>query len=258
MTPTCARESCQRRAWRWGKGYCEHHAFALGIREHRVPSAPVTAHLQACLAAGATRHAIAEQTGVDLNIVSYTARGERKTMHAATARRLMKATPTMNDKPPVWPIARRLRSLRAAGWTLAELHDGTGLDVATIIDLSEDRPSHLMPATDRAVRGFYAAHRNDPVKTPHPRVAKRGWPTPWAWDDIDDPTEVPDPAFESLSDLLAALVRRMGSQKDVADAVGMHPGHLHNLLTGRYAGSAKWEPIFRDLWKSLTTQEAAA
>jgi hypothetical protein len=92
----CARKGCTRRAWRWGKTYCQPHARALGLAHHRVDAAPIRAHVQACIDAGATIQGIADDTGA-----SYTS--TYKLMPAAPA-------PPSAAPPPTRLLHRHTRT----------------------------------------------------------------------------------------------------------------------------------------------------
>lgn len=130
-----------------------------------------------------------------------------------------------------WRYGRRLQALRAAGVDYATLTRETTLDreaIDTLIayacrhakrlgsriqvpnDTAFDRdndshndngnnaPDWLTRQHARLIVRCYAAHCADPVDTPHPQVpayatgaARKSWPLPFCWNDIDDAAEQP-------------------------------------------------------------------
>ncbi|WP_066584026.1 helix-turn-helix domain-containing protein [Corynebacterium provencense] len=164
---------------------------------------------------------------------------------------------------PPWALRRRLRALQAQGYTPEWIAKKIQANVSDVTTWSTDPHSAIKsPTTSRRIVRLYDwvdEHTGGRIRDtgPTPEATANGWFPPAAWDDIDNPDENPAVTEGALQDLLKALVDRMGSQKQVADAVGISTGHLYNLLTGRYHESKKWERAFRDLWESLATQAAA-
>lgn len=125
-----------------------------------------------------------------------------------------------------WRYGRRLQALRAAGVDYATLTRETTLDRGEIDTLiayacrhakrlgsriqvpdnatfdrdndDNDAPDWLTRQHARLIVRCYAAHCADPVDTPVPQVpayatgaARKSWPLPFCWNDIDDAAEQP-------------------------------------------------------------------
>lgn len=86
---------------------------------------------------------------------------------------------------PMWPLVRRLRSLRALGITANEMAAETGLPaewVNIVIDFDLERASGELNET---VRDYYTAHQRD-VYRPSEADELLPWPVPMDWDNIDN------------------------------------------------------------------------
>lgn len=191
MTDKCKRGQCPNRAWKWGHGYCAKHARVLAaIDGHgRIPADRIREHLKAVVAAGGIPSRIDEGCQVSNGVTLRIIRGQR-TVQASVAQRLEAATPEMGLARPAWPICRRVRALRAAGWGIPKLAEAWGMSVASVENLCREDRKYVHKATDRVIRDFYTAHECDPLRTPTARTAAHLWATPWDWDDIDNPHEL--------------------------------------------------------------------
>lgn len=164
---------------------------------------------------------------------------------------------------PMWQLRRRLQAMQAQGFDTVWIARHLDATPAQVAQWCTDPAVHIIsPTISRRIKNLFdwlEEHTGGRLRDtgPTPEATAHNWFPPAAWDDIDNPDENPAVTEGTLQDLLKALVDRMGSQKQVADAVGISTGHLYNLLTGRYHESKKWEPVFRDLWESLATQAAA-
>ncbi len=93
------------------------------------------------------------------------------------------------------------------------------------------------------IRDTYTQLAAQPVRPPTPWVSRQHWAKPMEWDDIDDPEEQRDgvalgrwnPTFvtasrvkpdEALHAKLDALHAHYGTQKDLADALDVHPSSI--------------------------------
>lgn len=259
-TGTCSRPNCPNRPTPWGHGLCRTHWLnSPGHRrwKKRVPADVARKHLEKVVAAGGAITTIAQEIGVRNPTLYRILHGEQPTCSVYVHDRIMTATPDMTRSPFAWPLTRRLQALRAAGWNVDELTEALGVSRQFIISMCAGKRNRVHVKTDRMIREFYDEHKNDPVREPSTRVAKRGWARPWDWDDIDNPDETPTKEFDTLAELLTALVDRMGSQKAVCEATGISTSYLSQFLAERYVRSEKWEPIFNDLWRSLNEEETA-
>lgn len=100
--------------------------IAYGQWEGLLDAADTIAHIQRLLDAGMSRNAIAERSGAAQTVVCRLASGVQKTVHSATARKILAVQAVLPPTAVVSSLgaARRLQALMAAGWdsvTLAPL-----------------------------------------------------------------------------------------------------------------------------------------
>ena len=96
---------------------------------------------------------------------------------------------------------RMIRALRRIGYTNVLIAEGCGLSHPNIIgnlanDTNTGPRERVFRDTADAVADFYWRHHNKPRLDFHGRrtatfAAKRGWASPWSWDDITDLSEQP-------------------------------------------------------------------
>ncbi|MGV0870066.1 hypothetical protein [Corynebacterium kalidii] len=237
----CARKGCTRRAWRWGKSYCQPHARALGVAHHRVDAAPIRAHVQACIDGGANMQGIADDTGASYTSVYKLMTGTSTTLRRATADKIMRATPEMTGLVPILGTRRRLRAWRAAGWTTHEIQAVTGIPAWTVQEIVSDqcRMSTISRARHQTVAAAFTAETMQIRRAPDPRIARRGWPLPAEWEDPDDPAE--DPAIERVAyardprPALDQMVSHYGDRAAAGRRIGIHQDTILAILgdTGR-------------------------
>lgn len=93
---------------------------------------------------------------------------------------------------------RRIRALQRLGWSQQALADQLGMSAPWITHLM--RVQRVKPATAERVSELYErlCMTLPPARTPMERASatkarryaeKAGWPSPLAWDDIDNPNE---------------------------------------------------------------------
>lgn len=128
---------------------------------------------------------------------------------------------------------RRIRALQALGWRFVDIEAAMGRTVkntpncTAVHNLIGQRAVHI--STAREVDAAYQALSMTlgPSKRLRAIGRKRGWVTPLAWDDIDDPAEVPrdwrytEPTrLELVADMLeqganvTEVCRRLGITRD--------------------------------------------
>lgn len=190
MSPKCARLTCENRAWRYGHGHCRKHAVALGLVQQRVPAGDVRKHLLACLNAGATTTGIADATGVASSTVIRLANGNYDRVSPQVAARLLRAAPGDSRQVPAWRVARRVRSLRAAGWRSQVIAARCDLSPEFLRKLCADQYEWVSVANASPIFEMWRDN-GDRVVSPAPmKIRRLGWPVPADWDDVDDPAEV--------------------------------------------------------------------
>lgn len=229
--PTCNRGTCPRQAHPTGRGLCEPHAYAAGTLRPFVDPARAAEHI---LELGVSPKAIATASGVSHQTIYNIRDGAYKKIRAHTADRILAVTPA--HIPAVgfragWPVFRRLRALRAAGWTIAELTDETGLCADAITDLCSAQHVHVLAETDRTVRETYDRLGAAVKRPPSPLVEKRGWSLPMEWDDIDNPAENHDRGNNHLvRAAIDELHRAHGSWDRTARAIGMSSSRVRKIM----------------------------
>lgn len=89
---------------------------------------------------------------------------------------------------------RRLRALAAVGWTFDGLAERLNMLPSNLRSLARDTAPLRHPRTAAKVAALYRelAGTPGPSLIARKRAAAKGWPTPIAWDNIDDPAEQPD------------------------------------------------------------------
>ena len=201
MSDACIR----RRASTWTKCTCDDcKAWMQRLRKKHEMGAPIAADHQAASAAawavmddlqrlGWTQAAIASATGIPTRAI-YTAVLRRSTWSTRNARRILAHAP--------WPTAgsfsalgsrRRLRALAALGWSLPELADRFDMPAMTLSVIRSGKTVLVHAHVAAQIRDMYDALHMTPGPSGITRRAaeKRGWHAPLAWDQIDEPNEMP-------------------------------------------------------------------
>lgn len=94
---------------------------------------------------------------------------------------------------PTWPSARRLQALCALGWTSVELGKRMDCRAAVVYKLATSDYATMFKSRVEAVNQVYAELCSTPGPSERCRgnARRNGWAPPFAWDNIDDPDEVP-------------------------------------------------------------------
>jgi hypothetical protein len=89
--------------------------------------------------------------------------------------------------------ARRIRALNAIGWPMRELAKRLDCTRQAVQRLALEENPLVQLRTAGRVRALYWELSATPGPSVRARqqAAAKGWPTPIAWDDIDDPNEKP-------------------------------------------------------------------
>lgn len=195
--PTCIRAHCTRLQHPWGKGYCTDHAYAVGAFEQRVDPSPVQEHLEIL---PGTPTAIARAAGVSEATIVGIQRGHYRQVAAKTARRILAVRPedVKSNRRPTWPLVRRIRALRAVGWTNREVAEQCGgLSTETVSRMIRGEIRYVHSGTDEKIRRGYEEAPKQMRRKPHWQVARGRWVAPYMWEDIDWPD---DPAAGNRAD----------------------------------------------------------
>jgi hypothetical protein len=158
---------------------------------------------------------------------------------------------------PAVGTQRRIRALNARGWTMSDIATEAGLAHRNSLWwlMSRDRVRAASRDTISAVYDRLAWTVPDETtgrKSVRTAAARKGWPAPWQWLDIDDPDETPDPGYQppTRRDWLALVEDWAACGRDrtaVAAALGITVRSLEKrcVRVGR-----------RDLWTQLAKEAA--
>lgn len=100
---------------------------------------------------------------------------------------------------PAWPTLRRIEALQCMGYTQKQILEAAGVERASHKMFAGDlRDSvNIQPDMAKAINKAYRKLATRPApEDRHSRMVatisrKKGWASPAAWDDIDDPNEEP-------------------------------------------------------------------
>jgi|LSQX01.1.fsa_nt_gb DNA-binding Xre family transcriptional regulator len=189
-TTKCRRPKCPNLATSKG-GYCRKHAHAAGTAHHRRPVADAQHLINTILNQGATFGNISQHTGISHSSLNDITTGRYRTVRVATINKLRDCLnqPLEKGWHPAWPLTRRIRALRAIGYSIVEIAQHSGVSESTLTVISNERATHATGPTNTAVRNTYDQLQHTPYRTPHHTA--RNWTPPAGWDNIDDPQEQP-------------------------------------------------------------------
>ncbi|MEE6273487.1 hypothetical protein V2J56_09025 [Georgenia sp. MJ206] len=166
-------------------------------RPRMMDAGPVLEHLDVLLEAGWTPAAIADAAGLSRSVTHAIAARRQATVRVATGRALLGVRPsTMRGRPnprgfvPAVGTRRRIEALLALGWPHTVMSAECGF--ATHVKLHQ-RGECVSRATHDGAVAMYErwSMTPGPSATTRTRAAALGYAPPLAWDDIDDPDEVP-------------------------------------------------------------------
>lgn len=206
--PTCRTTNCDRTPQPRARGYCKDCAYTHNIFQPFLPAEKARAIVRELHDKGYTHKHIAETAGLSETAISNISRAKYPSVRGHVYEALRYARTALNNATPIaavqpghehrpgWPAARRLRALAAIGIPTQDIIDATGICKSSISVIRSEKQLRLPTKWDDAIRAYYETHQFDPARTPHHSVAKKNWPKPFDWDDIDDPNE--DPAKNVL------------------------------------------------------------
>jgi hypothetical protein len=177
------------------------HPTAKAARLRRARGIPgyteaptVAAHVQGLLAAGWTRQQIAAAAEVNARTLYGLLHRERPGIQQTTAARILALRP--RDAPGLVCAAgttRRLQALAAAGWPVTWTARRIGVPGPTLRELANGGHARVDPAVANAVAAVFRTHAMRPGPSTYARTvaARNGWAGALAWDDIDNPHDMP-------------------------------------------------------------------
>lgn len=163
-----------------------------------VPHDAAWQRLDDWLTAGYSPAWIASAAGLTVEAVQHLAtrsRQGRGVMARHNARALLSAdiaTATTGHGPRIG-ATRRLQALAAIGWPMTRVADETGLHFVTLACVQRGAQNRIGAQLHRGIVAAYDRLHMTPGPSVRARndAHRKGWAPPLAWDDIDDPNEIP-------------------------------------------------------------------
>lgn len=246
--PKCKRPRCPNLAYtaRNAQGYCVKHARAAGLQLPKVPAEPVAQHVRRLLDRGWTRSQLAKAAGVGVETICSVRDLRYPRIYGETAAKLLACDGAPEDPAlqPKWRATRRLQALRAAGWTVREIAEGTQLTTTEISKLCNHPEGSIYRDTWHKISDFYDEHAGPTIRPCTPNIRAKRWLTPLMWDDIDDPDEQPyrptralnSPRREVTQDDRAAVAKlyaHYGNWHQIYKATGIIQPSTEGILTAK-------------------------
>lgn len=162
---------------------------------------------------GASFRDIAEHTGVAESRLWDIADDANPRIYARNALKIMSAEP--------WPvtamgITRRIRALARQGWGIRKIAEVAGVDHDTILDARRQQRQFMSRRTGLAIVAAYELLADTPASGSQRGVSRvrneairNGWAAPWAWDNIDNPNEMPKLNDERAVEIDPVVVNRL-------------------------------------------------
>lgn len=216
-------------------------------RTFMVPAAPVAEHLRTLFAAGAGWNQLRDVAESSNATISGILHGKSAKIRRTTANKFLAiqpgdATPPGRRVPAVGAI-RRTRALLAIGHSCKAIYNASTVQHSKISILLggtvDTVPKHVH---ERIALGYtkLAVTPGTSMRSFN-RAARQGWPSPAAWDDIDDPQAVPDTGRNDTElgrRELAALRREEIThlaaysipENEIAARLAMAPAYVHDLI----------------------------
>lgn len=208
-----------------------------------VPAQPVRDHLVRLFNDGAGWVQIALAASSSQSTITRIVNSEQPDMRWTTACRLLAVRPA--DVTPPWrsvPAAgstRRLRALACLGHYRTTMAAESGVAQETLGALLGGRCAVTSAATAARIATAYDRLRTtaDTSARMRNRARREGWHGPLAWDDIDDPSAVPEadttcegPRVDALGEDWAELEAQGYSREQAAERLGVTRSYLDTAI----------------------------
>lgn len=229
---------CRKCVAAWTKACAAREVQRLAGVPLRIPSGPVTAHVNALLGAGMSRAQVAAAAGVSPGVVSHLARAFNPKVNRTIALKVLAVKrPRITgdaDRVPIHGTRRRIRALYTLGHGPTAISRDAGHSKALIIAIAGGKQSATAAATYRAVRATYntLAQQVGGSTRARERAQREGWRTPDYWEDmgrLDDATFDPDAADRPLSHRELAALRR--EEITHLAQYGFKPEEIHDRIS---------------------------
>ncbi|MGW2010941.1 hypothetical protein [Streptomyces nigrescens] len=210
----------------------------------RYEAGPVAAHIRRLFDAGWTQRQIADVAQVDRKTLFNAINQTYTTVNHQTARRILQLVPEYAGcQVNPTGAARRLQALAAIGWSLEWTCGQAGITTTAARYILGGGQKWVHRTTHEAIDRVYRTHCAIPGPSNWVRshAARKGWVSPAAWDNIDDPAaqpEAPSPERE-LNKMELGRHRRQEiehlasfgvAEHEIADRLGMARAYVHDIL----------------------------
>lgn len=223
----CSRPNCVNVAQAQGrnKGLCGKHYEALTTRGY-VPAGPVRERILELNAAGLSYRAMAVKVGMSPYGL-YLIRDVNDKVQFDTAVKILGVLPG-DGGGLVSPLGtrRRVEALQALGWSRRSQEERLGWCRSRLTGVCG--ASKIMARNAKAVTGLFEVLSGTPGPSDAVRAyaARRGYVPPLAWDDPDDPDEVPSMPEDKrilFPDRVAELEYLHVPRSKMPEMLGMQP-----------------------------------
>ena len=195
LTAPCRVPRCENTGNNYFYGYCSKHARFYGVITTRVDSAPVVEKLHQLRSEGCTVKQIATGTNLPAATIYHLLKGKnptcRKRIHDAIMAYTPNPTRTQHSTQPTWQLTRRVQALRAAGFSVQEIAEGSGVSYSRICEISKGTTQRTRHDVATGIRRFFDEHKLDTPRKPSRDAAGKGWLLPMQWENIDAVDGVP-------------------------------------------------------------------
>jgi hypothetical protein len=165
-----------------------------------VPIAKTRRRIHALQQLGYSYQRISDLSGVSIGSISRIANGQvgRVLTRNAAKIQAIDLVPADTHLVPAFRVQRRLQALQAIGWSLVAIAERTGWSTQNLNGLMSpwrERDEVTRETFDLIDAAYRSMAMRPPTeskwtKATRTRAARKGWVSPLAWDDIDDPNEV--------------------------------------------------------------------
>ncbi|MFF3324927.1 hypothetical protein [Streptomyces sp. NPDC002889] len=175
-----------------------------------VDRAVVVAHINRLIASGWSQTAIYTTAGVARRTLWSWLNGTVEGVQHSAAARVLALRPVSRtpDLVPAIGTARRLQALAAMGWPVTRSGIEAGISDTHARNLARGRRQQVTKEVAQKVDVYYRQRcmRPGPSACAKTVALRNGWVTAVAWDDIDDPNDIPhiSPSYRRPKHLASA------------------------------------------------------
>jgi len=168
-------------------------AQAMGRWEPKGDLVAVRAHLDWLRSQRVSSEAIHEATGISASTVRRIQSGINQSVTKHVADQILAVTPADGIQRLAVGTRRRIRALGRVGYSTYFIADQLNTSQNVIWELANRRKYVWGTTADRIAELYDRLSMTvGPSRTSIARATAKGWPSPLAWDNIDDPDEQPN------------------------------------------------------------------